>query len=347
MNHRYSSFALFFIAVLFIVSILVFSSLEQEDLEYLNTTYVPYTGAHSNVDLNDKNLSNLDVLQINGYGDGDILNGHYDLEIGSSYGAIEIGDFEIFQGDITVGSMDLDGTAVFRNENPTGSDIQFLWATESSNIRMAIPRGNIDFATQLARSVMVGGDTAQNFNDNIVNCSAQGYAQIDCDTSGTGADLGIQDDLEVRGETYLNGTLLQGEGSVYWNMSKQYIQFAEFPILTPNSGFGNFGFITGGIFFLPNQAGISNLYFSDGTAPVTSYYNLQFTDSTDAFVVTSSYTNALFNVNMDGLYQGNLNVTEDLNLEQNVSMQNDTFICLNDDCTKYITSNATTLIIKG
>jgi len=142
-------------------------------------------------------------ITISGWNDGNILNKHYDLNIGDDYGAIEIGEFEIFQSDLTISSLNMDGTAVFRNEHANEPPVQFLFAT-GNTIRMAIPKGGVDYATQMARSVMIGGNDAQSFNDNIVNCSAQGYTQIDCDTSGTGADLGVQDDLEVLGKIYSN-----------------------------------------------------------------------------------------------------------------------------------------------
>ena len=34
--------------------------------------------------------------------------------------------------------------------------------------------------------------------DTYTNCTAQGYTKIDCNTDLTGADLGVQDDLEVK-----------------------------------------------------------------------------------------------------------------------------------------------------
>ncbi len=158
-------------------------------------------------DLNTTSNVTFNYLNITGYGDGDVINKHYDILINGNYGAIEIGELEIFQSDISVGALNLNGTAVFRNENPASPTIQFLFATEASEIRFAIPVNDVPFATQNVRSLMVGGDDAQAFNDNVVNCTAQGYEFIDCDTDGTGADLGVKDDLEVRGSAHINETI--------------------------------------------------------------------------------------------------------------------------------------------
>ncbi len=180
------------------------ASLEQGQDIFLNLSG---RNANQNINISPYNLSIGQTLQIEGHGDGNVLLKHYDIDINGNYGAIEIGELEIFQSNIAVGALNLSGTAVFRNENPDTPTIQFLFATEGGEIRFAIPKSGADFATQMARSVMVGGDTAQAFNDNVVNCSAQGYTHIDCDTSGTGADLGVQDDLEVRGKIFIEENL--------------------------------------------------------------------------------------------------------------------------------------------
>ncbi len=158
----------------------------------------------------DGNMTITERLKITGYNDGNIITENYDIDIGEDYGAIEIGEFEIFQSDLIIGAMNLNGTAVFRNEHANTPTLQFLFATESSDIRLAIPKSGGGLATQVARSLMVGGDNAQAFNDSIVNCSAQGYSLINCDTDSSGADVGIADDLEVRGTAFIEENITIG-----------------------------------------------------------------------------------------------------------------------------------------
>jgi len=139
------------------------------------------------------------------YNTGDVLSNEYDLEIGDTYGAIEIGEFELFQSELTIAGMNLNGTVIFRNEiSPISSNVEFAWATTDNKLRFAIPKAGPELATYNPRSMMIGGSLGQAFNNSIVNCLEQGYQQIDCNTTETGADLGIQDDLEVQGKIYTN-----------------------------------------------------------------------------------------------------------------------------------------------
>jgi len=154
------------------------------------------------------NVSFGENFKIKDYGTGDILDKEYDLEIGGEYGAVEIGDIEIFMPSFSVGGMDLDGSALFRNEKSSiSSMLEFGFVTTDNKIRFAIPKAGGSLATYNPRSFMIGGDLGQEFDDDIINCVTQGYKYIDCNTSTTGADLGVQDDLEVRGDIYLNSTL--------------------------------------------------------------------------------------------------------------------------------------------
>ena len=145
------------------------------------------------------------------YSTGDILSEEYDAEFGNEYGAISVGNGEIFISDLIIATMDLNGTFVLRSPPPSlTSDIEFAFVTSDNLVRFLIPISGPDFATYNPRSQMVGGDLNQNFENNLINCTAQGYTQIDCDTDSTGADLGVEDDLEVRGTVFINETILVG-----------------------------------------------------------------------------------------------------------------------------------------
>ncbi len=143
-------------------------------------------------------------MYLEGHNTGDVLSGEYDLEIGQDYGAIEIGEFELFMTSETIAGMDFNGSVVLRNEFSGGSNNEFMFVTSDNLIRFIIPKSGAELATYNPGSMMVGGEHGQTFGDNATDCQTQGYTQIDCNTSISGADLGVQDDLEVQGAIYTN-----------------------------------------------------------------------------------------------------------------------------------------------
>ncbi len=167
------------------------------------STYNATYAAYNNNKVNKSGDNMTGALNLHGYDTGDALNSEFDLRVGNNYGAMTLGYAEIFVSNLSVVGMDLNGTLISRMPPAHGtSDIEFAWATSDNLIRFAIPVADKDFATYNPRSFMIGGDLGQAFNNSIINCSAQGYENIDCNTNGTGADLGVQDDLEVQGTGY-------------------------------------------------------------------------------------------------------------------------------------------------
>ena len=143
-------------------------------------------------------------LKIEGIGDGGLTN--YDLSIGgSTYGMIQFGNAVIGKTNFNAGDVDLDGTVVFRNiGGPITGNIEFIWTESGGSTRFALPTSGPGNATYNPRSMLIIGPAPE--HDGMVEV---GYWQnlgyfhnIDCDTAGTGADLGIQDDLEVEGTIY-------------------------------------------------------------------------------------------------------------------------------------------------
>nr|MDA3836398.1 hypothetical protein [Nanoarchaeota archaeon] len=69
--------------------------------------------------------------------------------------------------------------------------------------RLQIQDGENGQASFIARSFMVVNqdDTRLNHSQNNL-CSDWGFTRIDCNTTTTGADMGVQDDFEVQGLTY-------------------------------------------------------------------------------------------------------------------------------------------------
>lgn len=159
-----------------------------------------------NVTLDYANFLNNNTLHVSGWGTGDPLNNEIDLFVGvGKFGALSIGsDAQIsrLDGVGQIGDLNLSHVFLFsHDENPIVNNISFLF-TSDNKLRLVIPVAGDSLATYNPRSQMIGGDLGQQYSNDVVVCPAQGYKYIDCKTDLTGADLGVQDDLEVRGNIY-------------------------------------------------------------------------------------------------------------------------------------------------
>lgn len=158
------------------------------------------------------------MQRIGGYNTGDVLNDEIDLYVGDDYGAMQIGNIQMFQSDIMLGSLNANGTFFIRHLGGN-STIRFAWGGADNKVRLAIPKEGPEYALYNPRSEMIGGDLGQAFNNEMINCTAQGYRFIDCTTDVTGADLGVQDDFE------LHGDLFGGNGT--WNITNDSVTSIE------------------------------------------------------------------------------------------------------------------------
>lgn len=154
----------------------------------------------------DQSTNTTDNVTFAGFATGNLANNEIDLRVGIVQGAIQIGRVQMSQGTMSVGGLDLNGTFVTRYRDGNSS-IRFIWTGADNRPLLAIPREGADFAMYSPRSRMIGGDLGQQFDDGIINCTAQGYNRIDCDTDASGADLGVHDDIEVRGSLFVNETI--------------------------------------------------------------------------------------------------------------------------------------------
>lgn len=143
-----------------------------------------------------------------GIGTGGLTS--YDLKVGDtetpSYGMIQIGNSVIGRTSFKGGNVDADGTFVIRNlGGPVTGKIEFIFSESAGNTtRFALPKSGPGYATYNPRSFLAIGPAPTNTDYVDVNYW-QGlgwFDNIDCDTSLTGADMGIQDDLEVEGDIY-------------------------------------------------------------------------------------------------------------------------------------------------
>ena len=92
----------------------------------------------------------------------------------------------------------VNGTAYgFYMNGQTGVNMPHLW----------ISPGGPGQASGISRSVMIVNEIVASQNTtNITDCAANGVVNIDCNSSTTGADLFVGDDLEVAGDVWLKNT---------------------------------------------------------------------------------------------------------------------------------------------
>lgn len=148
------------------------------------------------------------VVAVAGISDGGLTN--YGLKVGDtitpSYGMMQIGNASFGRTSFNVADVDLDGAVIFRNlGGPETGLIEFLWEEGSGATRFAIPTSGTGNATYNPRSMLVAGPAPADTDMVTV-----GYWQTNndifhnllCDTAGFGADLGVQNDLEVEGDIF-------------------------------------------------------------------------------------------------------------------------------------------------
>jgi len=145
-------------------------------------------------------------------GTGDFAD--FDLDIGgASYGALRLGEAGIYKATFSNSNLDLGLAMVFRQEGnlEAGNDpgIEFAFMEGGNTIRLAIPESGAGNATAFIRSGTFAGPYSAAVGNNVVDCDQwSSYdSNIDCDTSGTGADLFVQDDFEVEGDIYTHESI--------------------------------------------------------------------------------------------------------------------------------------------
>lgn len=144
-------------------------------------------------------------LEIEGIGDGGLTN--YDLIVGGAeYGLANIGKAVIGRTSFNSGNADYDGTVIIQNlGGPVTSQVEFIF-TESGGgtARFVLPKSGVGNATLNPRSMFIIGP-APNDDDMVTLAYWQAlgwFPNIDCDTAGTGADIGIMDDGEFGGTVF-------------------------------------------------------------------------------------------------------------------------------------------------
>lgn len=131
----------------------------------------------------------------------------YDITIGNSldYGIARIGNAVFGRTNYNTGSLDLRGAVILWNQGgPVAGQIEFAIAESTTAIRFAIPKSGVGNATYNPRSMLLAGPAPA--DDDMVTVGYwQGLGIFDnlaCDTGTDGADLGVQNDLEVEGDIF-------------------------------------------------------------------------------------------------------------------------------------------------
>lgn len=150
------------------------------------------------------------AMYVPGIGDGGVTN--YDLLVGDvttpSYGMIRIGNARLGRTSYNVGDINLAGTFLFGNlGGPTTGNIEFAFVESTGDsCRFAIPKSGAGLATYHPRSCLMIGPAPA--NTSFVELSYwQGlgwFHNLLCDTAGSGADFGVQNDVEIEGKLWID-----------------------------------------------------------------------------------------------------------------------------------------------
>lgn len=157
----------------------------------------------------------------NPYGNG-VLAGPYDLTIGdvTDYGMVQIGSGYIGRTSHTAAagapSYNLNGAFVFVNpDGPVTGDIEFAFLDSAGLMRLGLPKSAVGNATYNPRSMLIAGPAIAD-SDVVTVGYWQGVGIFDnlaCDTVGSGADLGVQNDLEVEGDIFADSIIESTTGA--------------------------------------------------------------------------------------------------------------------------------------
>ena len=150
------------------------------------------------------------VATIVGNADGGLTN--YDLKVGDTdtpdYGMIQFGNAVMGRTSYNVGDVDLDGAVIFRNlGGPVTGKCEFLFEEGSGATRFALPSSGVGNATYNARSMLLAGPAPADSDMVTVGywqTNEDLFHNLACDTAGDGADLGVQNDLEVEGDLFVD-----------------------------------------------------------------------------------------------------------------------------------------------
>lgn len=150
------------------------------------------------------------IVNISTVAPGRFLTGQADAHFGdSTSGMIELGMGRIgIHNDTTYnsGKLNLEKVMFFMNQNGGAGNFEFLFCETAANtIRMGIPKSGVGFGTWNVRSGFFAGPSI--FHDSAAYGVYWGFDHLAMATAVDGADLGVQNNLQVL------DTLFIGSGS--------------------------------------------------------------------------------------------------------------------------------------
>jgi hypothetical protein len=122
--------------------------------------------------------------------------------------------------DGTVDGYDYDGAFIFEQQGTDADEYgEFIWMEENGNWRFALPKSQAGMGTYNPRSMIIAGPSV-NTRNNFIG-TYWGFDKVDMATSTTGADLGVQDDVEINGTAWIDENLTVA--STVWANGKMLI----------------------------------------------------------------------------------------------------------------------------
>lgn len=154
----------------------------------------------SSASVTDAGVLKVPALGIGGFAD-------YDAQFGnvSNYGMISVGTAVMGRTNDVTGDVDLRGAVVIKNAGTVNGDAEFVFIESSGSIRFAIPASADGNATYNPRSMLIAGPAPSDsaaVNVAYWQTNESIFHNLTCTTGSTGADLGVQNDLEVEGDIF-------------------------------------------------------------------------------------------------------------------------------------------------
>jgi hypothetical protein len=139
---------------------------------------------------------------------------NYDVTVGDvvtpDYGIVRIGNSIIGRTNNITG-YNLDGAFITKNVGgPVTGDIEWAVIDSGNLVRFALPKSTAGNATYNPRSMLIAGPAVA--DSDIVTIAYWDTAgtfdqtRIPCNTAVNGADLGVQNNVEIGGDAWVNGT---------------------------------------------------------------------------------------------------------------------------------------------
>ncbi len=159
-------------------------------------------------------------VSLNNFNTGNFIDDEYDLRVGNNDSAsvARIGNLEFGTcDDRTVGTdLTMGGVVLFAVQNVPDGVAEFIWTTAGGDVRQGLPRSGDGLGSYNARSGMYAGPSV--LRDSIFYGRFWGFNRLAMNTTDLGADLGVQNCIQVGDSCYINTNIIVG-GNQFINQS--------------------------------------------------------------------------------------------------------------------------------